>query len=315
MPSVKSAAKLAFSLSVLAAIFYLIDANDVGAAMVSADPWLVLAAISLALGSQVFSAARLRQLALLQDISLTFVKVLLIGLSAVFYGLVVPGGTVGAFAVRFIQLSREARVESVAVTLIMDRVVATIFLVAIGIVAICVDQAEPLLAVAMATVTLVAVGAIMSGRSLILRTWNWLGENTSRYLPDKAHEYTGRITGALANYSSADGRQIAIVTLSTLLAHLFGCLVYYTVASSLGLDFSLLSACWVRSGMILATMIPVSVAGLGLREVAAIVLLAPLGIGEAQAVGFAILVFLVTPVIVGLIGGAAEFFRSAHGRF
>ena len=60
--------------------------------------------------------------------------------------------------------------------------------------------------------------------------------------------------------------------------------------------------------MILFTMIPVSVAGLGLREVAANVLLVPLGAGEAQAAGFSILVFLVTPVILGLIGGAAELY-------
>ena len=64
--------------------------------------------------------------------------------------------------------------------------------------------------------------------------------------------------------------------------------------------------------MILSTMIPVSVAGLGLREVAAIALLLPLGTGEAQAVGFSILIFLVTPFTVGLIGGAAELYRVAR---
>ena len=92
-------------------------------------------------------------------------------------------------------------------------------------------------------------------------------------------------------------------------AHLSGCLVFFMIAKSMGLHISFVSACWIRSGIILFTMIPLSVAGLGLREVAAVALLVPLGIAEAQAVGFAILVFLVTPVIVGLIGGAAEWYR------
>jgi uncharacterized membrane protein YbhN (UPF0104 family) len=56
-------------------------------------------------------------------------------------------------------------------------------------------------------------------------------------------------------------------------------------------------------------MIPISVAGLGLREAAAIGLLVPLGVGEAQAVGFSLLIFLVSPLIVGLIGGSGELLR------
>ena len=310
MPSVKSVGKFAFSLSVLAAIFYLIDANAVFAALVNADPWMVIFAIGFALGSQVFSAMRLHQLALLQDIPLQFVRVLLIGLSAVFYGLIVPAGTVAAFAVRFIQLSREARVESVAAALITDRVIATIFLIAIGMIAISFDRADPLLAVAIAAAAVVAVGTIVFGRQLILRIWQWLKSRSSRILPIRLYDYAGRVSKVFVKYSAADGRQIAIIGASTLLAHLCGCLVYYAIAKSLSLNLTLLTVCWIRSGMILSTMIPVSVAGVGLREVAAIVLLATLGISEAQAVGFSILVFLVTPVLVGLIGGVAELYRA-----
>lgn len=310
MPSVKSVGKFAFSLSVLAAIFYLIDANAVFAALVNADPWMVIFAIGFALGSQVFSAMRLQRLAILQDISLAFVRVFFIGLSAVFYGLIVPGGTVAAFAVRFIQLSREARVESVAAALITDRVIATIFLIAIGIIAISLDRADPLLAGAIATVAALAVGTLVFGRQLLLRMWNRLKSDSSRLLPVKLHDYASRVSNAFVKYSAADSRQITTIGASTLLAHLCGCLVYYTVAKSLDLNLTLLTVCWIRSGMILSTMIPISVGGLGVREVAAIVLLATLGIGEAQAVGFSILIFLVTPVIVGLIGGSAELYRS-----
>lgn len=310
MSSLKPVGKLAFSLSVLAAIFYLIDTNAVFQALVSADPWMVAFAIGFALGSQIFSAMRLQQLALLQDIPLRFVRVLLIGLSAVFYGLIVPAGTVAAFAVRFIQLSREARVESVAAALITDRVIATIFLLAIGLIAVSFDRADPLLAVAIATVALLAVGTIVSGRQLLMRAWNRLKSSPNRFLSVKLYDYASRISTAFAKYSLADGRQVAIIGASTLLAHFCGCLVYYAVAKGLGLNLTLLSICWIRSGMILCTMIPVSVAGVGLREVAAIVLLAGLGISEVQAVGFSILVFLVTPVTVGLIGGAAELCRG-----
>jgi ethanolamine utilization microcompartment shell protein EutS len=56
------------------------------------------------------------------------------------------------------------------------------------------------------------------------------------------------------------------------------------------------------------------VAGLGLREIAAIGLLVPLGFGEAQAIGFSILISLATSVIIGLIGGFSELLRLTGRR-
>jgi uncharacterized protein (TIRG00374 family) len=270
---------------------------------------MVIVAISLALVSQVFSAMRLNQLVQLQDISLTLLRVLLIGLSAVFYGLLIPGGSVAAFAMRFIQLSREARVESVAVALIMDRIIATVFLIAVGIVAISFDRAEPLWAVAVSIGTFLTVGVFMYGRHFLRRMLDSLENASSRDVSTRLRDYARRTGRALLNYLEADGRQISIIAGATLLAHLCGCLVYFTIANSLDLNITLLTICWIRSGIILATMIPVSVAGVGLREVAAIVLLVPIGIDEAQAVGFSLLILIVTPLSVGLIGGLAELYR------
>jgi uncharacterized protein (TIRG00374 family) len=309
MSAAKSVGKYAFSLSVLAAILYLIGATDVYSAVAGVDPSMVILAIGLALASQAFSAVRLNQLVLLQDISLTLLRVLLIGLSAVFYGLLVPGGSVAAFAMRFVKLSREARVESVAAALIMDRVIATVFLIAIGITAISFDRAEPFWAITVAVGTLLTVGVFLFGRRVLRYLLDWLESASSRDLSTRLRDLARRIGRAFAKYLEADGRQISIIAGATLMAHLCGCLVYFTIAESLDLNVTLLSICWIRSGIILATMIPVSVAGVGLREVAAIILLVPIGTSEAQAVGFSILILLVTPLGVGLIGGVAELYR------
>jgi uncharacterized protein (TIRG00374 family) len=309
---VRSVGKFAFSLVVLTTIFYLIDAHDIFDTMSSIDPATVLVAVGFALSAQMFSAMRLNRLALLQGISLPYISVLVIGLSAVFYGLVVPGGSVAAFAARFIQLSREARVESVAVTLIMDRIVATVFLIAIGVIAVAFDQAEPDWAVPITVGAVLTAGMLVTGRLVFLRMGGSIRNALNRGRPNRIAEIAGRIRNAFLRYSATGAGQILIIVTVTCLAHLSGCLLYLTVAKSLGLNITLLSMCWIRSGMILITMIPISLAGLGLREVAAIALLAPLGVGEAQAVGFSIMVFLVTPLAVGLIGGVAEIFRVAR---
>jgi uncharacterized protein (TIRG00374 family) len=309
MPPVKSAARYVFSISILVVILYLFDANDVLATMANAEIGSLLIAVGLALSSQFFSAMRLHRLVVLQDIALSLGRIFLIGLSAVFYGLIVPGGTLAALAVRFVQLSRDARVESVAAALIVDRVIATAFLIVVGTIAIAFDKTEPLWASVIAAGIIFSAGSFVFGRRFILRSIDRLDDASRRDSHSRMHGFAERIGGAFLKYSTVGSGQILIVLAVSLLAHLCGCLTYFTIAKSMGLNIAFLSICWIRSGMILSTMIPVSVAGLGLREVAAIALLVPLGVGEAQAIGFSILIFLVTPVIVGLIGGSGELLR------
>lgn len=313
MPPAKTVARYVFSISVLVLILYLINVNDVLAIMARVDLSSVWLAVGFALLSQALSAIRLNRLILLQDIVLPYGRVFLIGLSAVFYGLVVPGGTLAAFAVRFTQLSREARVESVAAALIVDRFMATVFLVAIGTIAIAFDRAQPIWAGVIAAGTIFSVGVFVFGRRLMLHFMGALDEFWSHNSSSRLHEFADRISGAFLKYSAAGRGQFLVVLATSLLAHLSGCLMYYTIATGLDLNISFLSVCWIRSGIILCTMIPVSIAGLGLREVAAIGLLVPLGVSEAQAVGFSIVIFLVTPVIIGVIGGAGELHRATVG--
>ena len=170
MSAVKTAARYFFSASVFIIILYLFNANDVLTTMSGANIVSVVIAVGFSLGAQLFSAIRLHQLLVLQDIILSIRKVLFIGLSAVFYGLMIPGGTVAAFVVRFVQLSRNARIECVAAALVVDRIIATVFLVAIGTIAIAFDQLEPLWAGVMVTGTLFSVGFYMFGR----RSSTWI---------------------------------------------------------------------------------------------------------------------------------------------
>lgn len=309
MPTLKTAARYVFSAVVFALILYLFGANDVLATIKGANISSVGIALGLALGAQVFASIRLQHLLILQDISLRFRQVFFIGLSAVFYGLVIPGGTVAAFVARFVQLSRAGSIERIGAALVVDRVMATVTLLAIGAGAIAFDQADAL------WVGIIVAGIVLgAGTFLFLRpSLVWLrarldgmagmeeGESAGRW-----RRLGARISGALLNYSTASRADVLGVVAASLTAHLFGCLMFYAIAVGVGLDISFLTICWIRSGMILSTMIPVSVAGLGLRELTAVGLMVPLGFAQAQAVGYAILIFLVRPVMIGLIGGVGE---------
>lgn len=302
----KTATRYFFSASVFTVILYLFNVNDVLATMAGANIASIVIAVGFSLGAQLFSAIRLKQLLVLQDITLSIRKVLFVGLSAVFYGLMIPGGTVAAFAVRFVQLSRNARIEFVAAALVVDRILATVFLVVIGTMAIVFDQVESLWVGIIVTGTIFGVGFFVFGQRSSAWMIDRLDNVASNESPGRLHRFGMRICKTMLNYSTVSGKQVLIVLAVSLLAHLCGCLAYYVIAIGIGLDLSFLSICWIRSGLILSVMIPVSVAGLGVREITAIGLLVPLGYGEVQAVGFSILIFLATTVIPGLIGGFFE---------
>jgi uncharacterized membrane protein YbhN (UPF0104 family) len=102
---------------------------------------------------------------------------------------------------------------------------------------------------------------------------------------------------------------LAQVFLLGVVVHLMGVVAFGLVALALELDLSLLTIGWTRSAAVLVTVLPVSLAGLGLREGAFVLLLAPYGIAAADALSYSLLAFAATVLAFGLIGGVIEAFR------
>lgn len=306
MPAVKTAARYIFAIVVFALILYLFDANDVLATLRGANTASVAIGLGLALATHVCAAIRLQHLLVMQDISLRLRQVFFISLSAVFYGLLIPGGTVAAFVARFVQLRRAAGVERIGAALVVDRLFATGGLLVVGAVAVAFDQAELLGTGVIVAGVLLGAGALLFMRPCAA----WLNARLDGVETDESsgrwRRLWARIGQASRNYSKASRADVLRLVAASLTAHLFGCLMFYAIAVGLGLELSFLSICWIRSGIILSTMIPVSVAGLGLRELTAIGLLVPLGFAQAQAIAYAILILLVKTVMVGIIGGVGE---------
>ena len=99
------------------------------------------------------------------------------------------------------------------------------------------------------------------------------------------------------------------VLLLGVVVHLIGIVAFAMVAAALGLELSYLTIGWTRSAAILVAILPVSLAGLGLREGAFVLLLAPYGIAPADALAYSLLAFTTTVLAIGLIGGVVEAFR------
>jgi uncharacterized protein (TIRG00374 family) len=302
----KTVARYIFSVSVFTAILYLFDSNDVLITLADTDILNIIMAVLFSLAAQILISVRLHQLLRLQSIVLGLRKLVQIVLSAVFYGLILPGGNVAAFAVRLMQLSRVASIGSVASALFTDRLIATVTLIFIGAAAIAIDQ------VVVRWIGFFVTGLMFITAVLLFRFRSSL-LNVERFKGvaggddiGKLRRLSIRIHDSLAIYSTVDNRQGLEILSVSLLAHICGCIAYYVIAIGIGLDVSFVTVCWIRTGLILAVMIPVSVAGLGLREISAIGLFLPLGFSEAQAISYSVLILLGTAVIPGILGGLLE---------
>jgi glycosyltransferase 2 family protein len=306
--------RIAVGLAVLALLFYKVPIADVWAAIASARWPFVLAAAGLTLLMQWSTADRLRRLCDAHGHGWGTGQILQINLSTRFYGLFLPGGNFTGIAIRFYKLSGDHKhYLGTAVALFYDRIAATVSLCALGAVFWLVERPggswQPIVAILTAMLVMILALVILFDRSpgpavaFIRRMVSKLGGvrlNTLRQ--------------AVRDSRTLTRRQTVLVYTLSVVAHLMGVAGWYLLARSLGLELSLVSIGWIRSAMILATMIPVSVAGLGLREGAALLLLTAYpGIENEDALAFSLLVFAVTTLLIGLAGGVIEAKRLLVG--
>lgn len=268
---------------------------------------VVLSGVGTALLSQWIGAIRLRLAARTQGLGVTVREAFSINLSAVFYGLFLPGGSVTGWAVRLIRMSRQkADVGAAVLALASDRLCATASLAMIGLVA------DPLLGSRAGAALLALLAAVAATTAL-------LAVGLFGLLPFKIAPMLRRVWAARWMRSPAPtldrlngGTRVVALTSAMVLSlcmHIIGVAIWFVLARALGIDLNVLVIAWVRSAAMVVALLPVSIGGLGLREGAAIYLLSFFGVTPADALSLSLAVFAATVLGVGLVGGAGEAWR------
>ena len=270
---------------------------------------LVVAAFLANLLIQVAIAHRLRLLTRVQGVGLGTREVMEINLVTVFYGLFLPGGGVAAILIRFYRLTRDDRRYAATLAAILcDRLLATATLCVAGLLFWLLDgperlpQALPLL-VASSGVAVLALGPMFHPAPA-----RWIGRLASPV--PLARTLWPRLADALALFRAMPRSGQMHLALLSLGAHVLGIAVYFLLAGGMGLAVPFLALGWMRSIAVLMAILPFSVSGLGLREGAMVALLGQRGVAADAALAYALLVFGITVLSVGLVGGLVEAVRS-----
>ncbi len=298
---VMRALRYVVAVGILVVLFTQVEADKVWAALRQAHVGWLAAAAATSLLLQWSIALRLKRLTDAQGIDLSVGQLFEINLATTFYGLFLPGGNFAGLAVRFYRLGNRGRdIAGAGVALLIDRIVATLSLCAVGMAFWLLEMPRGPQAWSVFVVIVCGLVGMMLLCVAVASRWTIPG------MPPRAARITGKIADAAQKWRSMPRRDHAHVLLLGALAHVIGIAVFVFLARAMSIDVGFVSLGWVRSAVILATMIPISIAGVGLRESAMIVMLKTYGIDDSLALAMSLLVFIIVMLLPGVLGGLFE---------
>jgi hypothetical protein len=258
------------AVALLAAIAWRVDLRAAAALLLATEPLRLGAAALLASAAQGLAAERLRRVARRRDVALDLAGAWRINLAASFYGLALPAGNVTGGFVRLQRLRRAGGgVGDALLVMAADRYLATLSLALAGLLCL------PLAAARAPGGAALLLGGAGLALLVVPACWRPLG------------------------------RFVAVEPLMlSLLAQAAGIASFVCLARAAGIVTPALALGWIRCLTLLVVLLPISIAGLGVREATLVALLAPFGVSAERGIAFALLVFLVATLLPAMAGGA-----------
>lgn len=260
-----------------------------------APGWLILAVV-VALLQISFGAVRWRIIAAHCDAPLGLPQALRYSLVGAFFNQALPS-SIGGDAVRLWLLARSAGWRAATYSVLVDRGVGLIALSVVILVALPWSRSLIPSEAGRTALLLLDVAAFLGGATFLL-----LGRLD---LPWLRHWWPTRHLHAIARIAWRalfDRRSGPILAPLSLSIHLLAVLIAFCLARAIAAPLTFTQAFLLIPPVMLVTMLPVSIAGWGLREAAMVAAFGYAGLSEADGLLVSLL-FGVTMVIVGVIGG------------
>ena len=244
------------------------------------------------------------------DMHFSTYEIFRIQMIATFYSLVLPGDLL-AGGVSWYKLSRPERkyIEAGAL-LVFFRLVQISCLILLGLIVALMDpqitspEFRTLIIVGILSIIIMW---ILFFSNQVMRILDFI---VSKVTSDSSfltnlYENVERILDTILKFRTLGINRLIFVFCVSLTAQFLGLVYFFLLARSVDIDLPFYVIGWISTFVTVIQMIPISIAGLGIREASYAVLLRDYGISPEQAISFSITIFVVF-VIVGLIGGLFE---------
>jgi hypothetical protein len=264
----------------------------------SASGFVLLGSVVLYWAGQVLSAAKWQLLLRAQGASLSLFECCRLYLVGMFCNLWLPTN-IGGDAVRAVLAAPKCGGAAIAVSSIfVERITGFLALLLIGVVALLADLLSPRKGymakgnMAMSPFMIIIQAMVVA---LLFAALFWMSRRAAKRLSHKApHNNLARkwaaLHRALDEYGSRD--RLGVLATSMLLSLVFQAsqvVLNLVLARAVGLQLPPLVMWWLVPVLALASLVPLGIGGLGVREVAAIKLLSASGISAETVLAWSLL--------------------------
>lgn len=302
--------KLSITFGILWYIFTTIPISEVINSIALAKVSYIIIAMLITAFTIYVEAYRMKILTDKQGIWLSINQIIDINLITNFYGLFLPGSIAGG-AIRWHKLSQPNNkwMEAFA-SISFNRLISTIVLVKVGILFWALD-ANSRSNYMIGSILFAILGVLIVTYFVVFdkKLSSFLQKYTRKFnlsiVPGIIRSKISKLLISTGQYHGLSRSLLIYIFGLSLASHLLGILTFYLFALSLGINISFINIGWVRSFILIVTMLPVSFAGLGVREGTLIYLLQPYGVLTTDAVALSFLLFTRT-LLLGGIGGLFE---------
>lgn len=294
--------KLTVTIALLALLLSRTDLHAIGTLFRSLQFPIFFGSIALYLVAQVLSTIRWRCLLRAEQIYLPFWRLILLYYEGMFFNLMLPTA-IGGDLVRGYQVSRLTdRREASMASILVERLSGFVALSIIACIAVIPAHGrvgDPLifwLTAASAAGMVALIASLLSDRlqTLFFRLLHGVGLG-------RFHDAIHRLYEAIQQYWTHRRALLLALGLSLILQSLV-ITIFYLISLALNLSVPFFYFFLFVPLMSVISMLPISIAGLGLREGSAVYLFATVGLDAAGALSLSLLWFAVTALCSGLGG-------------
>lgn len=266
--------------------------------------WFAIALIFILISLSLMSV-RMKLMMQTQKINISLWDVFQIRLISFYYKLFIPGGAlanIGILFYKFTQIRKDQKPEIIS-AIMFDRILATIGLSLLGLLCILISKPNlPPILISMLSLIFISTLAFIIFAS---------NEKVSNIIEEYLNKYNNEVSAKFTKflYTINEFRKLTKPDLFCLIIlafmpHIFGIFAFAAISQSMGLHLSLLDWGWIRSVVILGTMLPISLAGIGIRDGILIFVLHQYSVTANTAWALSFLVLAATalwPAFLGLI--------------
>ena len=309
-PKLRIALQLTFTIIVLILLFKSINLSTLTQILGAIKIWPLLFSLLVTFLMRFLWAYQISITQAPMDMHFSVYAIFRIQMIATFYSLVLPGDLL-AGGVSWYKLSRPGRkyVEAGAL-LIFFRLVQISCLVFIGLIVALWDpqigspEFRTLIIIGLLSIIIMWIlffsNQVIRIFDFIVSRVNW----DSSFLTS-LYDNVEKLLNTILRFRTLGINRLIFVFGLSLIAQSLGLVYFFSLARSVDIQLPFFVIGWISTFVTIIQMIPISIAGLGIREASYAVLLNDYGISPEQAISFSITIFAVF-VIVGLLGGIFE---------